>query len=185
MRDPEPDRRKAVAEALGAAQRLGALGDRPIPAVIDHSERFVEALADVTGVVADLGSGGGVPGLVVAACRPDLEVVLVDRRTNRTDFLDRMVRRLGWDDQVTVRAVDAEQLIRQAGGTFDAAVARGFGPPDVTLSVAARLVRPGGVIVISEPPHGDRWPRELVDRLGVVRDVGPRGVARFVRRSVP
>ncbi len=76
-------------------------------------------------------------------------------------------------------------MIREAGGAFDAAVARGFGPPEVTLSAAARLVRSGGVIVISEPPSGERWSAALVQRLGVVREESPAGVARFRRSAGP
>ena len=38
--------------------------------------------------MVDLGSGGGVPGLVIARARPDLRLVLVDRRAARTDHLD-------------------------------------------------------------------------------------------------
>ena len=55
------------------------------------------------GTVVDLGSGGGVPGLVIARARPDLRVVLVDRRSSRTDHLSRLVRRLGLDDRVARR----------------------------------------------------------------------------------
>ncbi len=52
---------------------------------------------------------------------------------------------------------------------FDAVVARGFGPPEFTLSHASRLVRVGGTIVISEPPGVDRWDRRLLDELNVRR----------------
>lgn len=179
------DRLTAVADVLGEAQRLGFLGPRPIPEVIEHAGAFVTALADVAGTVVDLGAGGGVPGLVIAADRPDLSLVLVDRRTKRTDFLDRVVRRLGWGAQVTVHAVDTDVLVREHGAVFDAAVARGFGPPATTVSTASRLVRAGGTIVISEPPTGDRWAPALLDSAGVVREPGPAGVARFRRLAAP
>ena len=73
-------------EALGASQRLGFLGDRSIDEVIAHARYFVDALVDVTGSIADIGAGGGVPGLVVAMDRPDLHITMVDRRTKRTTF---------------------------------------------------------------------------------------------------
>jgi 16S rRNA (guanine527-N7)-methyltransferase len=116
-------------EALGASQRLGFLGDRPIPEVIVHARAFVGALADVEGRVIDIGSGGGVPGLVLAVDRPDLAVTLLDRRTKRTDFLLRMVRRMHIVDRVTVVAADVEEALRTGLGGFDAVTARGFGPP--------------------------------------------------------
>lgn len=115
----------------------------------------------------DLGSGGGIPGLVVAHDLPDLHVTLLDRRAKRTDFLERVVRRLGWGDRVSVICADVESFLPT--DPFDAVVARGFGPPEFTLSAAARLVRPGGPMVISEPPGADRWDEDLLIRLGVRR----------------
>ncbi|MGB3736677.1 MAG: RsmG family class I SAM-dependent methyltransferase [Ilumatobacter sp.] len=157
-----------VRAVLDESQRLGFLGDRDISEVIEHARGFVAALEDVVGTVADLGSGGGVPGLVIAHDRPDLQLVLIDRRAKRTDFLDRMVRRLRWSDRVRVICSDVDDLI---GGPelIDAAVARGFGPPEMTLSMATRLVRSGGRVVISEPPDGERWSSELITELGIRR----------------
>jgi 16S rRNA (guanine527-N7)-methyltransferase len=144
-------------EVLRDAQRLGLLGARPIPGVISHARAFVDALQDVDGRVLDLGSGGGVPGLVIAHDRPDLQLTLVDRRTKRTDFLRRVVGRLGWVDRVDVVALEAAALARRDPHAFAAVVARSYGPPEITLATALELVRPGGVIVVSEPPTGDRW----------------------------
>jgi 16S rRNA (guanine527-N7)-methyltransferase len=175
------EQRDEVIEALGEAQRLGFLGARPIDEVVKHAESFVQALSAVRGSVVDLGAGGGVPGLVIAGRRPDLVLVLVDRRTKRTDFLARVVRRLGWSSRVAVRAMDTEALCRQAPASFDAAVARGFGPPGLTLRTGRDLVHPGGLVVVSEPPTGDRWTPDLLDRLKVRAQSAPAGVACFRR----
>jgi 16S rRNA (guanine527-N7)-methyltransferase len=149
LTDPE------LVEALASSQCLGMLGDRPIPEVIEHATAFVTALEGVTGTVVDLGSGGGVPGLVIARARPDLRLVLVDRRAARTDHLTRLVRRLRLEGRVTVLNADVTALQLPA----DAAVARGFGAPGATLRAGARVVRPGGLIVVSEPPDASagRW----------------------------
>ena len=104
--------------------------------------------------------------MVVANDRPDLAVTLVDRRQKCADFLERSVTALGFRDRVTVRCCDTSALI-VAGEQFDAVMARGFGPPSRTLHVAAQLVRPGGRIVISEPPHGDRWSSDQLAKLGL------------------
>lgn len=172
-------------EVLRAAQRAGFLGDRPIVEVVEHARHFVEALSDTDGSVVDLGAGGGVPGLVVAFDRPDLRVTLLDRRTKRTDFLVRIVGRLGWVDGVDVLAADADEVAATRGQAFDAAVARGFGPPDRTLRTGSRLVRAGGLVIVSEPPPGDdggRWPPALLDELGLERRSSPGPVATFWRR---
>ncbi len=171
-----------LVDALTEAQHLGFLGARPITEVIEHAGAFVEALSELSANarVIDLGSGGGVPGLVIAADRPDLYVTLLDRRTKRTDFLERSVRRLGWSERVSVLGVDVAAF--SPDSLFDAAVARGFGPPADTLAVAARLVRVGGRVVISEPPTGDRWEDDVMARAGVERVSGPLSrVAVFVR----
>jgi 16S rRNA (guanine527-N7)-methyltransferase len=170
-------------EALGRSQRLGFLGDRAIPEVVEHARSFVRALENVSGSVIDLGSGGGVPGLVLAVDRPDLRVTLLDRRTKRTDFLSQMTRRLRLTDRVSVVAADVDDAIRAGHVDFDAAVARGFGPPEFTLRAATQCVRSGGVIVISEPPTGDRWDQGLLDELGLERTPSNEQVVRFVRRS--
>jgi 16S rRNA (guanine527-N7)-methyltransferase len=182
----------ALVAVLTDAQRLGFLGARPIPEVIEHARGFVRALEIAPPVrsVLDLGSGGGIPGLVIAHDRPDLRVTLVDRRAKRTDFLERAVRRLGWQDRVDVITADASGL---ADDVTDGIVARGFGPPAETLRLAARLVRHGGPIVISEPPQDDpsedRWDVARLERLGLERLPAPvprtaleGRVALFVRR---
>lgn len=144
------------------SQRLGFLGDRDVVDAATHARSFVDALVDVRGRVLDMGAGGGLPGLVIAHDRSDLDLVLVDRREKRIDFLRRVVRRLGWSDRVTVRHADIADVIGDERSHFDAVVARGFGPPDVTIGFASRLVAAGGRVVISEPPTGQRWTDESV-----------------------
>ncbi|MBA3604389.1 MAG: class I SAM-dependent methyltransferase [Acidimicrobiia bacterium] len=150
-------------DALASSQRLGMLGSLPIPDVIAHAEAFVGALADVRGVVVDLGSGGGVPGLVIAARRPDLQLVLVDRRRTRTDHLHRLVGRLDWSARVEVVTAQAAALPSVLGDSVDAVVARGFGAPPAVLTAAAPLLAGGGRLVVSEPPSGSssRWPVDV------------------------
>ncbi len=180
-RTPDSPVSSSLHDVLAESQRLGFLGARPIDDVVDHARGIVRELDGVSGRVVDLGAGGGVPGLIVAHDRPDLAVVLADRRTKRTDFLERVVRRLGWADRVEVVAGDVRSLA--AGGVaFDAAVARGFGPPMVTLRVAVELARRGGRIVITEPPGGDRWDAAAVAAAGAVECRRGRGVIVFERR---
>lgn len=160
-----------VVGALSEAQSLGMIGPGSVVAAVEHAWWFVEALRSLVpgSAVIDLGSGGGLPGLVIASARPDVRVVLVERREKRSDFLQRMVRRLGFE-HVEVRHTDVDGVIadvQHRGDRFDAVTARGFGPPESTLRRGVRLIRPGGVIVISEPPEGDRWRTQLLDELGV------------------
>lgn len=184
----------ALVATLADAQRLGFLGRGDLRSAIDHAREFVTALDGLTASgpgqaslhIVDLGSGGGLPGLVIAADRPDAHLTLIDRRAKRTDFLQRAVHRHGWQDRVEVVCDDVADLIRRQRASFDAAVARGFGPPLVTLDMAGQLIVPGGRIVISEPPQGNRWNPEDLRRRGLAhRNVDGAGgrVAVFDRAA--
>ena len=162
---------ETLLETLRLAQRLGFFGAAPIEAAVEHAHAYVTALGELRprSRIVDLGSGGGLPGLVLAEAFPDCSVLLIDRRTKRTDFLERAVRRLGLEN-TRVRAGDVDDLAREvrqgAQAGFSVVTARGFGPPELTLRSAAALLAGPGVVVISEPPSGDRWDPELVAELG-------------------
>jgi 16S rRNA (guanine527-N7)-methyltransferase len=172
-------------EALRSSQRLGMLGPGPVEDVVDHGAAFLEALATTRGTVVDLGTGGGVPGLVIGWMRPDLRLLLVDRRARRTDHLRRLVARLGLGERVEVITADIAALGPAWSGRVDAVVARGFGPPISTLRSALPLTVPRGIVVVSEPPEEslDRWPDAVLAELGVERRTSDRRVAVFARRA--
>lgn len=158
-------------ETLRDAQRLGFFGRRPVEEAAQHAHGFVDAIGSLppNARVIDIGSGGGLPGLVLAVAYPETSITLVDRREKRTDFLRRAVRRSGWAN-VTIVHADVADLVRQVRSDgldpYDVVTARGFGPPEVTLGFAVGLVAPEGRIVISEPPTGDRWDPELLASVG-------------------
>lgn len=168
---------------LGDAQRIGALGTAPLADIIQHARAFADALPDSVATCIDLGSGAGIPGLVVAIARPSMRLTLVDRRAKRTDALERAIRRLGIADRVSVVCADMTHLARQPEihHHFDAAVTRGFGPPDITLLTASACVRSGGVVIISEPPadQPNRWTPALLDQAEVASWERRGPVARF------
>ena len=156
---------------FGEAQKIGALGSAPLSEIIEHAATFAEALPLGVTSCVDLGSGAGVPGLVIAIVRPEIQMTLIDRRAKRTDTLVRSVQSLGIQDQVEVVCGDVAVLRIQDrfAHAFDAACARGFGPPFQTLQWAVSLVKPSGYVVVSEPPLGspDRWTDVDMASLGV------------------
>ena len=168
---------QGLIEALALAQRLGVTGEHDLVDAITHARGFVRCLEAVPAgaSVVDLGSGGGLPGIVIAHDRPDLAVTLVERRRSRADLLVRMAGRItGMRPSpgcpVMVVYDDVAHMATPHGG-FDAATARSFGSPPVTLAAATSVVRHGGLIVISDPPPGsaDRWSPDLLSRCGVER----------------
>lgn len=174
---------KSIVEVLADAQSLGILGEAPIAEVISHSRQFLGVLDGVSGRVVDLGTGAGVPGLVLAEARPDLEFTLVDRRQSRTDVLAKAVAALGWSSRVEVRCAEARQLAQEP--TYhrrcSAVVSRGFGPPPTLLPIAREFLRLGGVLGVSEPPRPDpdRWPESLLGSLGFGNPLYGKGIAVF------
>jgi 16S rRNA (guanine527-N7)-methyltransferase len=164
----------ALIDELERAQGLGFLGPGPVVAHIVHSRGFAAGLDGPPGRFLDLGSGGGVPGLVLALDWPDADVVLLDAGERRCAFLREAVKRLGLDGRADVVRQRAEEAGRSAAlrGGFDLVVARSFGPPAVTAECAAPFLRVGGHLVVSEPPaeadKAGRWPPEGLSALGLV-----------------
>lgn len=176
---------------LEDARTYGFLGPGEAAAHRRHAEGFLALLEgqDVASAV-DLGSGGGVPGLVLAVALPGSRWLLLDAMAKRTAFLTEAVARLGVADRVVVRTERAETSGRdpELRGAHDAVVARGFASPAVSAECAAPLLRTGGVLVVSEPPGGaDRWPAGPLLELGLREDrrvVGPPALVRF-RQEAP
>jgi 16S rRNA (guanine527-N7)-methyltransferase len=179
-----------VLGALAEARALGFLGPGPLDAHLASAEAFAHALGALEGPALDLGSGGGVPGLLLAATFPDVSWVFVDRHRRRTSFLARSVTTLGWASRVTVVRADAEELAHRPEhrSRYAAVVARSFGLPPVTAEIAAGLLRLGGRLFVAEPPTvaPHRWPAVPLATLGLER-VSPEGgsVAVFQLRSDP
>ena len=124
----------------------------------------------------DIGSGGGLPGVVIAITRPDLEIHLLDSTTKKTSFLSHIARELGL--AVQVHTGRAEQLAKtELGGTFDLVTARAVAPLVRLLPLTVPFLAPGGCLFAVK---GDRWKEELeaarsaIDRFGVAVISTPR-----------
>lgn len=154
---------------LERARALGFLGPGPIEPHLQNGAAFIEALVGVGGLVVDLGSGGGLPALVVAESRPDLRLVLVEALAKRCRFLEWAIDEVCVTDRAQVVEARAEDVGRGLlRGSAAAVTARSFGPPAATAECAAPLLHLGGRLLVSEPPQGsDRWPRAGLARLGM------------------
>ena len=170
-------------DVLHQARDLGFLGPGPVDAHVSHAAGFAGVFGDKAPArVADLGSGGGVPGLVLAGLWPTARFALIDANERRTAFLAEAVVALGLSERVSIVRERAEIVGHDEAhrGRYDAVVARGFGPPPVTAECAAPLLRVGGRLVVSEPPDGDdRWDADGLAVLGM-RALGvERAEARY------
>jgi 16S rRNA (guanine527-N7)-methyltransferase len=99
---------------------------------------------------------------------------LLDAGRRRGEFLQRAVDRLGLAHRARVLCQRAEVAgrTRELRGHADLVVARSFGPPAVTAECAAPLLKPGGHLIVAEPPGGDpsRWPPEALAMVGLRPD---------------
>lgn len=173
----------SIEEILDVARAEGYLTSTAAMEGPAHSAGFLafQALPDVGNpqvTAVDLGTGGGVPGLVLAT-RTAWRWSLVDRGERRTTFLRWAVRKLQLEDRVEVLLADAVEVARgPLRGRVDVVTARGFAPPASTAECAAPLLGIGAFLLVSEPPAQDdlavssaRWPVAGLAGLGL-RDVG-------------
>jgi 16S rRNA (guanine527-N7)-methyltransferase len=159
---------------LGRAKARGFLGPGPVSAHIEHSTAFTSVLPVAPRRAVDLGSGGGVPGLVLAVLWPRSRWTLIEARARRAAFLREALGGLELSDRVEVLGQRAEETGRDSRhrGEADLVVARSFGPPAVTAECAAPLLCTDGYLIVAEPPGGapDRWPAGPLALLGLIPD---------------
>lgn len=141
-----------------------------------HARAYLRGLRDgafSTGGLRllDLGSGGGVPGLVLAIDLPSSRWVLVDAGSRRTAFLSAAVGQLKLEARVEVVTGRAEELGRDPlhRRAYQVVVARSFGRPAVVAECAAPFLELGGSLLVSEPPgeRDDRWASHELAQLGL------------------
>ncbi|MGZ6740456.1 MAG: 16S rRNA (guanine(527)-N(7))-methyltransferase RsmG [Nocardioides sp.] len=125
----------------------GLIGPREAPRLWDRHLLNCAVLADLLpegATVCDIGSGAGLPGLVLAIARPDLRITLVEPLLRRTTFLEEVVAELGLDHVEVVRGrAEALHGVRD----FDVVTSRAVAPLGRLLSWSMPLVAPTGALV--------------------------------------
>lgn len=146
-----------------------------------------------TGTLVDLGSGAGLPGIVLAAMRPRARVVLLEPMERRADWLRLVVDELGLTNAEVVRA-RAEDVAGNLDA--DALTARAVSSLENLFRWAAPLVRPGGglfaikgaragdeVLAAREAARRRGWVDVRVQEIGTLDGVEPTRVVRAVRKG--
>ncbi|HYW92864.1 MAG TPA: 16S rRNA (guanine(527)-N(7))-methyltransferase RsmG [Gammaproteobacteria bacterium] len=135
------------------AFNLTAVRD-PVAMVPRHLLDSLTALPWVRpGRLLDVGSGAGLPGLVLAIARPDLEVVLLDSNGKRVRFLRHVLLAL---EVANARVVQARVEDYPAEGSFDTVISRAFSALDQMLVLSAPLLAEHGVLLAmkgASPEH--------------------------------
>ncbi len=115
------------------------------------------------GVVGDVGSGAGLPGLVLAIARPDVEFVLIEPMERRVDWLRSEADRLGLRNTTVVRARAEDARLERP---LDQVTARAVSALGKLIPITAPLVRAGGELIFMK---GARVEEELAKASKAVR----------------
>jgi 16S rRNA G527 N7-methylase RsmG len=170
--------------ALAVIQARGAIGERSLDDAVGHADRFVELIPPGARTLVDLGSGGGLPALVIAWRRPDITVTMVERRATRADLLRRATISLGLVEGTWVLEVDVAKVCEDVPNSFDVVTSRSFGDVPTTTRFIDCLLSDGGVALVSEPPNdrSELWSGVLADHPRLA-DTGVHQGIRRLRRS--
>ena len=119
-------------------------------ALLDDALRGVTIVAGEAGPIVDVGSGGGTPGIPLAASLPDRSVTLLEAERRKCEFLDRWTAEL---PNLHVLWGRAEEQPLEAYGV---AVAKALAVPPVAAEWCLPLVREGGAAILWVGPSADR-----------------------------
>ncbi len=100
------------------------------------------ALSSEIKTVLDYGAGAGFPGIPIALCRPEIAVTLAESQNKKAAFLSEAIRVLGIDAKVHSGRAETLDTV------FDCVTLRAVDKMEAAVQAAARLVRPGGWLVL-------------------------------------
>ena len=141
------DQARQFAEALGEhGEERGLIGPLEPPRLWSRHILNSAVIAPLfSGRVGDVGSGAGLPGLVLAIARPDVEWILIEPMERRVAWLSEQAEALGLDNVEVLRA-RAEDWKR--GPSLDAVTARAVSALRTLVPITAPLVRDGGELIL-------------------------------------
>ncbi len=147
----------------------GLIGPREAPRLWDRHLLNCAVLAEAIprdSSVCDIGSGAGLPGIVLAIARPDLSITLVEPLLRRTTFLDEVVAELGLEHVTVVRGRAEEITERHA---FDVVTSRALAPLERLLRWSMPLVAPTGALIAMK---GSSVAAEISEARRTLRSLG-------------
>jgi 16S rRNA (guanine527-N7)-methyltransferase len=154
----------------------GLIGPHEVPRLWDRHLLNCAVVAELIdsrpATLVDIGSGAGLPGIVLAMLRPKLNVILLEPMERRCRFLTDCVAELGLTNASVLRARAQDAVLRA-----DVAAARAVAPLDRLAELAVGLVRPGGMVLAIK---GQTAADELKKARPVLKRLGVRG-AKVVR----
>jgi 16S rRNA (guanine527-N7)-methyltransferase len=168
--------RSYAAELARRGEELGLIGPLELPRLWTRHILNCALVAPLLspGLVGDVGSGAGLPGMVLAIARPDVEFVLIEPMERRTDWLKAESDRLGLTNVSVLRArAEEARTVRP----LDQVTARAVSALRTLIPVTAPLVRAGGQLVFMK---GARVTDEVTAAGKVIRSSRLRDVEVLV-----
>jgi 16S rRNA (guanine527-N7)-methyltransferase len=149
---------RAYAQRLANdSDELGLLGPRELDKLWSRhilNSAVVAELVRPGELVADVGSGAGLPGIPMAIAAPETNFVLIEPMDRRASWLQELVQELGLENVKVVRA-RAEEI---EGGQFEVVTARAVAALDKLLRLCVPLLKPGGQVIALK---GSKAPEEI------------------------
>ncbi|WP_416264357.1 16S rRNA (guanine(527)-N(7))-methyltransferase RsmG [Curtobacterium flaccumfaciens pv. flaccumfaciens] len=142
-------------ELARRGEELGLIGPLELPRLWTRhilNSALLAPLLEARGRVADVGSGAGLPGLVLAIARPDVQFVLIEPMERRTDWLRAESDRLGLQN-VTVLRGRAEDVADEV--VVDQVTARAVSALSKLIPLTVPLVRSGGQLILMKGARVD------------------------------
>ena len=140
--------REFVADLARRGEELGLIGPLELPRLWTRhivNSGLVGPLVRTGAVVGDIGSGAGLPGIVLAIARPDARFVLIEPMERRTDWLRAEAEALGLDNVEVVRArAEDAPYVEQ----LDQVTARAVSALRTLIPSVVPLAKPGGELIL-------------------------------------
>ncbi len=171
--DAAPMAERYASLLAGPGVERGLIGPNEVPRLWERhllNSAAVASLVPGPCSLVDLGSGAGLPGIVLALLLPDTDVTLLEPALRRTIFLEECVAELGLSNATVWRA-----RAEQAAGALaaDVVTARAVAPLDRLAALALGLLRPGGMVLAVK---GAKAEAEVAAARAALRRLGVRDV---------
>ncbi len=118
--------------------------------LLDDALAGLELVRSCEGSIVDVGSGGGTPGIPLAASLPERELTLLEAERRKTEFLQR------WADELPNLSVVWGRAEEQPTDVYGVAVAKALAQPPVAAEWCLPLVREGGAVILWVGPSAER-----------------------------